>query len=72
MSSLPWTQEINFSSTLLLHSYITVFLKETQYVAIVLKGSSAKLVLRDYVVYIRQRFRRIENHEENTTQISHE
>jgi hypothetical protein len=28
MSSLPWTQEINFGSTLLLHSYITIFLKE--------------------------------------------
>jgi hypothetical protein len=72
MSSLPWTQEINFGSALLLHSCITVFLKENQYVAIVLKGSSAKLVLRDHVVYVRQMFRRMENREENTTQISHE
>jgi hypothetical protein len=71
VSSIPWTQEINFGSALLLPSGITVFLQENQYVAIVLKGSSAKLVLRDYVVYIRQIFRRIENREENTTQISH-
>jgi hypothetical protein len=28
MSPVPWTQEINFGSALLLHSCITVFLKE--------------------------------------------
>jgi hypothetical protein len=50
VSSIPWTQEINFGSALLLPSGITVFLQENQYVAIVLKGSSAKLVLQDYVV----------------------